>query len=292
MDNKTKAFRSHLFSKFYQYILTHDYFNAYLQSEEGQHYDPEEFYATAIPELLRNLKNNYELDKHYRLVIGSLPIEERPAIQNFMAWFNVHQDDGFREIYAAQAYDQSYDFRPILELMELTITREFAALEADPQTGDDALDKLFRIIEHFTSASASILKRRKGKPELRLEDEYDMQDLLLIMLRAQFPSVQSEQVTQGSADRQFLKIDFLIPDSKIALECKFYDGKPIKSLTEELDIDIQSYHRHADCRNLVFFIYDKKQQISDVNGLEKRYEQQQTFDGKPLNIYLKIRPKN
>lgn len=94
MDNKTRAFRNHLFGKFYQYILTHDYFNAYLQTDEGQHYDTDEFYASAVPDLLKSLKDNYELDRHYRAVIGGLPTEERPAIQKFMAWFNIHQDDG------------------------------------------------------------------------------------------------------------------------------------------------------------------------------------------------------
>jgi len=47
MNNKTKTFRNHLFGKFYQYMLTQEYFNAYLQTEEGQHYDTDEFYATA-----------------------------------------------------------------------------------------------------------------------------------------------------------------------------------------------------------------------------------------------------
>ena len=125
-----------------------------------------------------------------------------------------------------------------------------------------------------------------------LLDEYDMQDLLLIMLRAYFPSVKSEQVIEGNSDRHYLKIDFLLPDTKIAIECKFFEGGYIKTLTEQLDIDIQTYHRHPDCRYLVFFIYDRGLLISDANGLEQRYAQKQTFEGKPMDIFLKVRPKN
>jgi hypothetical protein len=293
MDNQTKRFRNHLYSKVYQYIVSQDYFHEYLQSAEGQYYDTDEFYASAIPELLRSLKDNYEIEKHYPKAIPSIRPEERYTIQRFMAWFNMHQNDGFREVYSGFAYDQSYDLEPLIELMKQVKEKEFEYDETtDAPSTDDALEHVFRLIDRFTSAAASVLIRRKNKPELILEDEYDMQDLLLVMLRAYFPSVKSEQVTEGNSDRHFLKIDFLVPDTKIAIECKFNDGGSVKTLTDQLDIDIQSYHRHPDCRYLIFFVYDKSLSLPDPNGLERKYEQQQTFDGKEMDIFLKIRPKN
>jgi len=37
-----------------------------------------------------------------------------------MAWFNFHHEDGFRELYSSLAYDQTYGFEPIVDMMQLT----------------------------------------------------------------------------------------------------------------------------------------------------------------------------
>lgn len=293
MDSKTSTFRSHLYNKVWQYILLHDKLNASMEFEEDPRYDPEEFYATAIPDLFKSLSDNYEISYHFKSVVMTLPIDERLIIQEFMAWYEIHQDKSFMDIYSAISYDGTFDTRPLQRLIDLTQKVIVDPPKVEKDDLNEGLQFIFKVIDQFTSAAFSLLHRRLGKTCLKLKDEYDMQDLLFVMLKANFPYLSTEEVVKGQSDRKFLKIDFLVPEHKVGIECKFYRGEELKTITNQIDIDIQSYHKHQDCDNLVFFIYNNHPQKKiDAWNLEKSYRRTQSFDGKEMNIFLKIRPKN
>ena len=61
-----------------------------------------------------------------------------------------------------------------------------------------------------------------------------------------------------------------------AIEIKTTIGRSaykVKELPDELNIDINKYQSHPDCKTLVCFVYDPKERIINPRGLEKDLEQ-------------------
>jgi len=146
------------------------------------------------------------------------------------------------------------------------------------------LDVVKQVINNFPEAIKQIKARRKGKEVFKFEDEYDVQDILYIMLKPIFPNMKAEDPIPkvGSTST---KIDLILRQERILIEVKMIkdsdndENKFIKQLKE----DIQSYHVCQWMEHLVCFIYDPQDKTKDrtnfydLNGI-------QTIKGKTFDV--------
>lgn len=57
-----------------------------------------------------------------------------------------------------------------------------------------------------------------------------------------------------------------------------------KAVAEQLIIDTHKYQIHQDCKNLICFVYDPEQQISNPCGIENDLSKE--FNGLPVLVFI------
>lgn len=127
-----------------------------------------------------------------------------------------------------------------------------------------AVETTKHILGNFQDAIKSITTiRRQGKAEFNILDEYDVQDIVYLMLKGVFHDLQVENPFMKKAGKSS-KIDLITVKEQIAIETKMMlDGYTDKKIIEQLKIDIQDYSTWKAMRHLVIFVYDPKNRISD-----------------------------
>lgn len=152
-----------------------------------------------------------------------------------------------------------------------------------------AKDLIIEILENFENAVKKITDKtmRYGKSSatprslIKIEDEYDIQDLLYFSLKSVFPEIKYEDDTSsygGSAKR----LDFYLKDEGIIIEVKHIDKADDKKYTKQMKDDLQSYHVVNVLTEIIFFIYAPNA-IQDINNF-KELEGEQTIQGKTFNV--------
>ncbi|MBO0794008.1 MAG: hypothetical protein J2P36_24080 [Ktedonobacteraceae bacterium] len=140
-------------------------------------------------------------------------------------------------------------------------------IEKDPRT--KALGKIELIAQRFHIVARQLKQRHSDRATLKIEDEYDVQDLFHALLRMFFDDVRDEEWTPsyaGGASR----IDFLLKAEQIVIELKMTRvGLKKKEIGDQLIIDIDRYRStHPDCKTMFAFVYDPEEYISNPRGLE------------------------
>ena len=139
-----------------------------------------------------------------------------------------------------------------------------------------SLEDLENIFNKFTKVARQLNTRHDDRDTLTISDEYDVQDLLHALLLLHFDDVRAEEWTPsyaGGCER----MDFLLKDLQTVIEVKKTRPKmTMKSLGEELIIDIEKYKVHPDCKQLYCFVYDPDYILGNPNAirndLEKSHE--------------------
>jgi hypothetical protein len=128
------------------------------------------------------------------------------------------------------------------------------------------------ILNNFSNAIQKIIKnRRKGHPNFEIEDEYDVQDILYVILKSVFPNLRDEDAI-GKVGAKTTKIDLIIREERILVEVKMIKEKDSNEthFIEQLKADFESYHECKWLRKLFCFVYDpykKTRDISNFNDL-------------------------
>lgn len=128
------------------------------------------------------------------------------------------------------------------------------------------------ILNNFSNAIQKIIKnRRKDHPNFEIEDEYDVQDILYVILKSVFPNLRDEDAI-GKVGAKTTKIDLIIREEKILVEVKMIKEKDSNEthFIEQLKADFESYHECKWLRKLFCFVYDpykKTRDISNFNDL-------------------------
>lgn len=142
---------------------------------------------------------------------------------------------------------------------------------------DSASDKptikdLENIFNKFTKVARQLNTRHNDRNSLTISDEYDVQDLLHALLLLHFDDVRAEEWTPsyaGGCER----MDFLLKDLQTVIEVKKTRPKmTMKSLGEELIIDIEKYKVHPDCKQLYCFVYDPDYILGNPNAIKNDLE--------------------
>jgi hypothetical protein len=132
----------------------------------------------------------------------------------------------------------------------------------------DALATIKSICMRFHRLAVQLTRRHGGRQPFRIEDEYDVQDLLHALLLLQFDDIRVEEWTPSYAGGSS-RMDFLLKQHKLVLETKMTRaGLGAKEVGEQLLIDIARYGEHPDCQALVCFVYDPGALIPNPRGVE------------------------
>lgn len=149
----------------------------------------------------------------------------------------------------------------------------------------DANDLVKRVFNNFSNAVKKITQnRRKNHNEFEIKDEYDVQDILYVILKSVFPNLKDEDPIQKSGGKG-TRIDLILREEEILIEVKMIKASDYteSKFIDELKIDIESYHGSPWIKTLYCFVYDpfnKTRDIAnftDLNGFREK-------DGKRFNV--------
>lgn len=145
------------------------------------------------------------------------------------------------------------------------------------------------ILNRFDRAARQMKKRYNNRVPIIIEDEYDTQDLLHVILKCYFDDVRPEDYTPSYAGSSS-KVDFLLKKEKIVIEVKYATKKlKDKQIGEQLIIDINRYKKHPDCKNLICFVYDPDGNIRNPFGLEN--DLSGDYENGNLKVFVIVNPK-
>lgn len=85
--------------------------------------------------------------------------------------------------------------------------------------GDSALNAIF---SHFYKVARQLRCRYENRETLKIEDEYDVQDLLHALLLLYFDDVRAEEWTPSYAGKSS-RMDFLLKNERVVIEVKKQD---------------------------------------------------------------------
>ncbi|PCJ28515.1 MAG: hypothetical protein COA97_00760 [Flavobacteriales bacterium] len=230
-----------------------------------------------------NLKQQYFLAKiepsFYSLLKHSSSIDGSDSLSII-----IKKITGIEEVSESQLNDainevvkDEFDIQTqiIIEDLEKTFLEiKYVNKSADEQVRD--------ILNNFSNAVKKInVNRRKGHSEYEIKDEYDVQDILYVILKSVFPNLRDEDPIPKVGGKS-TKIDLIMREENILIEVKMIKEKDSNEthFIEELKIDFESYHECQWLKKLFCFVYDplkKTKDISnfnDLNGVRKKKNQE------------------
>lgn len=146
---------------------------------------------------------------------------------------------------------------------------------------NQAIENIFL---RFHSIVGEINRRHENRLTFPIENEYDVQDLLRVLLKTHFDDVRTEEETPSYAGASG-RIDILLKQEKIGIEVKMTrKGLRDKTLGEQLIKAIVRYQHHPDCEFLYCFVYDPKMRLRNPTGLERDLTKK--HDGLPVKVFI------
>ena len=170
---------------------------------------------------------------------------------------------------ALQSVTSGIDIDVQMQILLEDIERTLLQTKFINKTADEVVRD---VLNNFSNAIQKIIKnRRKDHPDFKIEDEYDVQDILYVILKSVFPNLRDEDAI-GKVGAKTTKIDLIIREERILVEVKMIKEKDSNEthFIEQLKVDFESYHECKWLRKLFCFVYDpykKTQDISNFNDL-------------------------
>lgn len=122
------------------------------------------------------------------------------------------------------------------------------------------------ILYHFSNAVQKITKeRRKGHLAYVVADEYDVQDILYVILKCVFPNLRDEDPIPKVGAKS-TKIDLILREENILIEVKMIKSGDNNEthFIEQLKVDFESYHECKWLNKLFCFVWDPFKKTRDV----------------------------
>src|SRR4030067_872229 len=184
--------------------------------------------------------------------------------------------DGIEPISRKRYVGMGNDEFPRLQEVDAATSKLLARLKIEKkhETKEELIPKLERIFIRFHSIAREIRDRHENRPSLDIKDEYDVQDLLHVLLLIFFKDIRPEEWTPSYAGGSS-RMDFLLKEYQAVVEVKkTRDNIRDKQIGNQLIEDIARYGEHPDCKTLVCFIYDPDGYIANYTGLENDLRKQ------------------
>ncbi len=150
------------------------------------------------------------------------------------------------------------------------------------------LNLVISILNTFPDVVSRLKYRRKGKTPLEIADEYDVQDILYVMLKGAFSTLQYEDPTPKDGLTS-ARADFVIGDLNTYIETKYISEKgKEKDIQDECMLDIQKYGTQDNCYKIVFFIYDPHKCVDNQFSFKTALERNRSIEGKEIEVITLI----
>lgn len=153
----------------------------------------------------------------------------------------------------------------------------------------DKTSLVIQIIDFFPVIARLMTRRKHKRPPYVIENEYDVQDLLFANIRSVFEDARVEEWTPKHGGKS-KRIDIVLPSENTLIEVKYIrDSNHAKSVSDELKIDIESYHSHPACKTLLFIIYDPNNYIIDPSEIANDLSGRRVKKGSSFEVQILIR---
>jgi len=172
---------------------------------------------------------------------------------------------------------------------DLTKGRVWVETEEEQAIGESeaaASHTLIKLFDRFHQAVRQLRQRYDSRSTLDVEDEYDVQNLLHVLLRLYFDDIRAEEWTPSYAGK-CSRVDFLLKTEQCVIETKMARrGLTHRELGDQLIVDIERYQMHPDCKELWCFVYDPSGHIVNPRGIEADLARNEP----KLSVTVVIRP--
>ncbi len=133
----------------------------------------------------------------------------------------------------------------------------------------DADEELRIIFKRFHKIVRQLRNRYNCRTTLQINDEYDVQDLLNVLLKLFFDDIRPEEWTPSYAGKS-ARMDFLLKNEQLVIEVKkTRNCLTDKEIGDQLIVDVERYQAHPDCKKLICFVYDPEGFIGNPDGIMK-----------------------
>ena len=173
-------------------------------------------------------------------------------------WNDLHKLSGVINICKYQI--RSEDSREIKELLinENNVEHKLAKARV-----------LKDILMKFHNTATQITKRHSGRDTLKIEDEYDVQDLLYSILKSIFIDVEKERNTDTYAGKSS-RLDIAINDISTIIEVKMTrESLSLGTLSGQISEDKDRYINGTKYKTVIFFIYDPGHYIENHASIKQ-----------------------
>ncbi len=148
-------------------------------------------------------------------------------------------------------------------------------------------------LREFDACVRYLNTRRSAGAIINIQSEADVQDVLYLLLRPWIVDLVYESPGDKSANRYVIK-DFSSGTGRFIVDAKYIrDKEHGRSISKELNDDIEMYRTHARCDDLIFFVYDPNSLIPDQRALREAIEIGRAYGSageKRLRCHLIVKP--
>ncbi|MGQ0791272.1 MAG: hypothetical protein ACT4NJ_03500 [Nitrosopumilaceae archaeon] len=124
-----------------------------------------------------------------------------------------------------------------------------------------SVNHVSKILNGFESAMKRWVYTESKKWEI--ENEYDVQSILYLILRSYFADIEYEDPTPKFGHSSS-RLDLKIPQLKTIVEVKYArSSEDFKKIENEIKIDASSYVQSTDYTKIIVFIYDSSSSVQD-----------------------------
>lgn len=171
------------------------------------------------------------------------------------------------KIYASQLTIQGIDVIDLLLIEDLWQRLIAQSLSAKYQNLT-AKEIVKQVLVQFGNAVKKVTRdRRKGHELFEINDEYDVQDLLYVMLKPLFPKLVVEDPVP-KVGATYTKIDIGVREEGLIVEVKMIKrtDSDERKFIGQLKDDIESYYIYPYLKELLIYVYDPENKTSDVQN--------------------------
>ena len=124
------------------------------------------------------------------------------------------------------------------------------------------------LCRRFPTFIRELGRRYNQREPFKVNDEYDLQDLLQAVLSIHFTDIRNEEWNPSYGGNQS-RSDFLLKPERVVIETKMTrKGLGQRQVIEQLTIDKAQYSNHPDCRSLICFVYDPDHRLQNTAAIE------------------------
>ncbi|MBK0295840.1 hypothetical protein IAE22_26320 [Bacillus sp. S34] len=188
----------------------------------------------------------------------------------------------FREIAEHANNFGDEKFNPLIAIL-----KAFEQCPPVPQK-TDIMPIISKLCNNFNKFDINIKRRRADRPTITINDEYDVQDAMLAILKLFVDDIRPEDYVPSYAGGNS-RVDFLLPQHGVVIETKMTNKHlSDKQIGEQLIVDFERYKHLPEYNHLVCFVYDKESHITNPYGLITDLEK---MSDKDMTITVFISPQ-